>query len=94
MLFDKVEVGDDVILSDLCRVLLVEIGKDVANLTTVITHGSGWVILGIEVLTKFDKECFSFWIEGYLPEMAAFLKSFMYIDLAMKQSFNVIQEAC
>lgn len=82
MLFDKIDVGDDIIPSDGLGVLLIEIGKDVTNFTTVVTNSSGRVVFSMKVLTEFDNECLSFWIEIYSPELAAFLKSFMYIHLS------------
>ena len=60
MLFDKVDVGDDVILSDGLWVLLIEIGKYVADFTTVVTDCSNRIVLGMKVLTELDNECLSF----------------------------------
>jgi len=49
LLFDKVEVADNVILGDLDRILLVVVRKDEPHLSGVITDGSRGIILGRQV---------------------------------------------
>ena len=54
MFFDVVDVGYDIILSDIMRYFGIEIGKDVSDHAAVVADGSRRIIFGIEKIRELE----------------------------------------
>jgi hypothetical protein len=62
LFFNKVDVGNDILLVDQRRVFVVVIGEDISDLAGIIAYGSGRVILCKKKVCQLKNEPFGFWI--------------------------------
>jgi hypothetical protein len=65
LLFDEIQIMDNVLLVDGDGVFVVVIREDVAHLAGIIAHRSGRVIFGRQEFSGPDDESFSFLVELY-----------------------------
>ena len=79
MLFDVVDIGNDVILIDLFRGFVIVVGKYKTYFTTVIADSTLRVVFGVKVVGELKEQLFSSWVEGYFAQFFTFLKCFIII---------------
>lgn len=77
MLFDVVDVSNDIILIDFFRIFVIVVSKYETYLTAVIADGALRVVFGIEIVGELKDQLFSRWIESYFAKFFTFLKSFI-----------------
>ncbi len=63
LFFDKVDIGNDIVLINLYRVFRVVEGKQVPHLRGVVADGAGRIILGFQVGRCFQDQALGFFIE-------------------------------
>jgi hypothetical protein len=63
--FDVVDVGGDVILGDLLRVKMVEVGKNIAHFGHIVADGHRRIGFGFQKRGQFDQIALRRIIQGY-----------------------------
>jgi len=60
LLFYEIDIGNDVILVNQARILMVVIGKDVAHLGGIVAHRPWRIVFSRKEVRQFDNEPFGF----------------------------------